>query len=154
MGKSEILMLLAGVILSIALALVVVPSFTKGGSLAKTSLVNSDISSIRKVGSTYVQSQSTSGDFNGINAEKISFLIPALKLVGVGAASKLISTADAKISYQIGTNVEKDKLIITVIGLENIEGSEESVIKTQSTLITNDLSTDVKDGKVILHFKG
>src|SRR5574344_1055508 len=80
MGKSELLMVLVGIALSIMIALITIPTFTKGSDLAKISLINSDIFSIRKVSETYVESKSTTGDFEGIDAYKIYSLIPALKL--------------------------------------------------------------------------
>lgn len=154
MGKSEILMVLAGIALSIMIALVTIPSFTKGGDLAKISLINSDISSIRKVSRTYVEGKSSTGDFKNINAEALHSLMPGLKLVGTGVTSYFISSANENIKYIIGTNLTNDTLIFRIEGLLNINGAEESILKNQEKLNINSTPDTSNDGIVELHFKG
>ncbi len=172
MGKSEILMVIAGIALSIMIALVTIPTFTKGSDVAKISLINSDISSIRKVSQTYVESKSKDGNFSGINAKELSSLIPGLKLGGSGNASDPFyfkSSANENIRYIIGTNPSKDTLVFRIEGLkkdglEVIDGAEESILKNQEKLNINttydsDLKKFIpndtpKDGIVELHFKG
>ena len=170
MGKSELLMVLVGIALSIMIALVTIPTFTKGSDVAKISLINSDISSIRKVSQTYVESKSKDGNFSGINAKELSSLIPGLDPVGIGETSYFISSANENIKYIIDT--EKDSknknynnvLILKIEGLNEIEGAEESILKNQEKLNINttydsDLKKFIpndtpKDGIVELHFKG
>ena len=159
MGKSELLMVLAGIALSIMIALITIPTFTKGSDLAKISLINSDISSIRKVSQTYVESKSPTGDFKNINAEAISSLIPDLKLVGSGNTSYFTSGANDKIIIRVSTNGANDVLIIRIEGLKNengsevIDGAEKSIIQNQEKLNINTPDTLI-DGTVVLHFKG
>lgn len=156
MGKSEVLMIIAGIALSIMIALVTIPTFTKGSDVAKISLINSDISSIRKVSQTYVESKSSTGDFKNINAEALSSLIPGLDTKGTGDDSYFISSANKKIEYKIGTNSNKDELVITITGLKEINGAKESILKNQEKLNvnTNQDPNELKVGTIILHFKG
>lgn len=153
MGKSEILMVIAGIALSIMIALITIPTFTKGSDVAKISLINSDISSIRKVSRTYVESKSNTGDFKNINAEALSSLIPGLKLDGTGNTSYFKSSANENIKYIIGTNLTNDTLIFRIEGL-NINGAEESILKNQKNLNINSTIDNPDDGIVELHFKG
>ena len=163
MGKSELLMILAGIALSIMIALITIPTFTKGSDVAKISLINSDISSIRKVSQTYVESKSPTGDFKNINAEAISSLIPGLNLVGTGNTSYFTSSVNDNIKYILSTNPLNnntyDILVFRIEGLkkdgvEVINGAEESILKTQEKLSKDSPSDTPKDGKVVLHFKG
>ncbi len=154
MGKSELLMVLAGIALSIMIALIIIPTFTKGSDVAKISLINSDISSIRKVSQTYVESKSTTGDFKGINAEAIKSLIPGLKSEGTGNTSYFTSSANENIRYIIGTNPSKDTLVFRIEGLLKIDGSKESILKNQEKLNINTDTTPANKDVVELHFKG
>ncbi len=155
MGKSELLMLLAGITLSILIALVTIPTFTKGSDVAKISLINSDISSIRKVGEMYIQSKSTKGDFNGINAEQVSQFIPSLKSNGIGVNYYFKSSANENIKYIIGTiPPNNDILVFRIEGLLNIDGSKESILKNQEKLNINTNTTPANKDVVELHFKG
>ena len=154
MGKSEILMVIEGIALSIMIALVTIPTFTKGSDVAKISLINSDISSIRKVSQTYIESKSPTGDFKNINAEALHSLIPGLNLVGSGNTSYFTSSANDNIEINVSTNVTNDVLIITIINLNVINDAEESILKNQEKLNINSTPDTPKDGKVVLHFKG
>ena len=155
MGKSEILMILAGIALSIMIALITIPTFTKGSDLAKISLINSDISSIRKVSQTYVESKSIKGNFEGINASEIHSLIPALKLTDCSGTPCFISSANENIRYIIGTKSPSyDTLVFRIEGLLKIDGSKESILKNQEKLNTNTDTTPANKDVVELHFKG
>ena len=158
MGKSELLMVLAGIALSIMIALITIPTFTKGNDLAKISLINSDISSIRKVSQTYVESRSPTGNFLGINAEAIGSLIPGLKTLrdipNDASSSYFISSANENIKYIIKSNAPYDTLILTIKGLNVIKDAEESILKNQEKLNINSTPDTPKDGEVVLHFKG
>lgn len=164
MGKSELLMVLAGIALSIMIALITIPTFTKGSDLAKISLINSDISSIRKVSQTYVESKSTTGNFFGINAKAISSLIPGLTLIIIDEYnSYFISSANENIKYIIESVAPYDTLVLKIEGLDKINGAEESILKNQEKLninptkdpaIGNGTFDGTFDGIVELHFKG
>lgn len=164
MGKVEILTLIAGVVLSIALAIILVPTFTKGSDVAKISLINSDISSIRKVSQTYVESKSKDGNFKNINAEALHSLIPGLELDKTSVPSYFKSSANENIKYIIESVAPYDTLVFRIEGLLNINGAEESILNNQEKLNTNTtydlvlkkyIPNDTKgDGKLILHFKG
>ncbi len=153
MGKSELLMVLVGIALSIMIALITIPTFTKGGDLAKISLINSDISSIRKVGEMYIQSKSTTGDFTGINAENVSQFIPSLKLIGTGPISYFKSSANENITYNIKPNGTNDKLIVTITGLKVIKDAQNEIKETQSKVGSID-TNDTANGILVISFKG
>ncbi len=150
MGKSELLMVLAGIALSIMIALVTIPTFTKGSDVAKISLINSDISSIRKVGEMYIQSKSTTGDFTGINPVQVAQFIPSLNL---NASNLFISSANKNITYNIAPNGTNDKLIVTITGLEVIDDAESKIKENQSKIGTI-VDVDDDDGILIINFNG
>ncbi len=151
MGKVEILTLIAGVVLSIALAIILVPTFTKGSDIAKISLINSDINAIRKAGNTFVENLSQNGNFEGIEPANIQPLIPALKIVG----GKFVSTANDNITYSISSNSPYNILILEIDGLESIDGAEDSLINSNKGNTSNNIEADVvRDGILILNYKG
>ena len=150
MGKSELLMVLAGIALSIMIALVTIPTFTKGSDLAKISLINSDLSSIRKAGEMYIQSKSTTGDFTGINPVQVAQFIPSLNL---NADNHFKSSANESITYNIGTNGTNDQLIVTITRLEVIDDAESKVKENQSKIGTI-VDVDDDDGILIINFNG
>lgn len=151
MGKSELLTILAGIALSILIALVTIPTFTKGSDVAKISLINSDLSSIRKVGEMYIQSKSTTGDFTGISPQQVKQFIPSLNL---NTSHLFISSANKNITYNIEPNTTKDKLIVTIKGLNVIEDAKNKVKETQSKVgsITSDIDDD--NGTLVISFNG
>ena len=70
-----------------------------------------------------------------------------------------ISSANEKIKYIIGTkdeigDIDYSVLILKIEGLNEIDGAEESILKTQEKLSKDSPSDTPKDGKVVLHFKG
>lgn len=151
MGKVEILTLIAGVVLSIALAIILVPTFTKGSDIAKISLINSDINAIRKAGNTFVENLSQNGNFEGIKPANIQPLIPALKIVG----GKFVSTANDNITYSISSNSPYNILILEIDGLKSIDGAEDSLINSNKGNTSNNIEADVvRDGILILNYKG
>ena len=152
MGKSELLMVLAGIALSIMIALITIPTFTKGSDVAKISLINSDLSSIRKVGEMYIQSKSTKGDFTGINPVQVKQFIPSLNL---NASNTLfISSADKNITYNIAPNGTNDKLIVTIKGLNLIDDAKNKVKETQSKVGSITSDTEVDNGTLVISFNG
>ena len=151
MGKSEILMVLVGIALSIMIALVTIPTFTKGSDVAKISLINSDLSSIRKVGEMYIQSKSTKGDFTGINPVQVKQFIPSLNL---NASNLFISSADKNITYNIAPNGTNDKLIVTIKGLNLIDDAKNKVKETQSKVGSITSDTEADNGTLVISFNG
>ena len=151
MGKSELLMVLAGIALSIMIALITIPTFTKGSDVAKISLINSDISSIRKVGEMYIQSKSTTGDFTGINPVKVAQFIPSLNL---NAGNLFISSANKNITYNIAPNGTNDKLIVTIKGLNLIDDAKNKVKETQSKVGSITSDTEADNGTLVISFNG
>ncbi len=150
MGKSELLMVLVGIALSIMIALITIPTFTKGGDLAKISLINSDLSSIRKAGEMYIQSKSTTGNFAGINPIEVKQFIPSFNL---NVNNHFISSANENITYNIGTNGTNDQLIVTITGLEVIDDAESKIKENQSKIGTI-VDVDDDDGILIINFNG
>ena len=65
MGKSEIVLIIVGIIFTIILTVTMVPSFIKTGSFAKTSLVLTEIKSFRETSINYLNTNST-GDYLNI----------------------------------------------------------------------------------------
>ena len=151
MGKSELLMVLVGIALSIMIALITIPAFTKGSDVAKISLINSDLSSIRKVGEMYIQSKSTTGDFIGINPVQVAQFIPSLKL---NASNLFISSANKNITYNIAPNGTNDKLIVTIKGLNLIDDAKNKVKETQSKVGSITSDTEVDNGTLVISFNG
>ena len=71
MGKSEILMLLAGVALSIMLAMVAVPMFSSGNEMADRQQVQQDLMSIKSsIPLILALEGNTEGNFNSTNIKK------------------------------------------------------------------------------------
>ncbi len=77
MGKSEILLIIVGIIFTIVLATTMAPSFIKAGSFAKTSIVINEIKSFRDVSNNYLN---TNGDYSNISMEKLIELLPGIEM--------------------------------------------------------------------------
>ena len=146
MGKSEITLLIIGIILTIAISSTVAPSFIKTHHFAKTSFVIQDIKSIRDV--MNVELSINNGSFNGLNAEKVQDLLKNFNLVGVGNNSYFENKHGIK--YNIISN-GLNSYFLKIENLEDLDDSEETIIENFKGVFINDLSgNNLKDGILIL----
>ncbi len=111
MGKSEILMLLAGVALSIMLAMIAVPMFSSGNEMADRQQVQQDLMSIRSSiplilaleGNEYSGGTTSVGKFTHENIKK------HVTGFDIDASSNLVNTKNKKTTYTI-TDEEATKV--------------------------------------------
>lgn len=146
MGKSEITLLIVGIILTIAISLAVAPSFIKSHHFAKISVVTNEVKTIRDM--MNLELNNNNGTFKDLNAEKIHELLKKFNLVGIGNDSYFENKYG--IQYNIKSNGSYS-YFLKIEKLENLDDSEETLIENLKGVFINDLSgNDLTDGILIL----
>ena len=150
MGKSEIVLIIVGIILTIIIAATMAPSFIKAGSFAKTSIVINEIKSFREVSITYLK---TNGGYQDINAEKLKDLL-GFELHGTGENSYF--TNNHKIKYSI-SSIDGNSYLLKIENLNSIDTDvEDHIIENFKHIAKNkvDLETqDTTDGIITLELE-
>ncbi len=153
MGKTEILLLIVGIILTIVLAATIVPSFIKAGSFAKTSIVINEIKSFRDVSKNYLNTN-INGDYSNINPEKLKDILPGFEFHGTGETSYF--TNKYNIKYSI-SSVNGNSYLLKLENLNSIDTDvEEHIIENFKHIVKNknDLELqDTTDGILILELE-
>ena len=148
MGKTEITLLIVGIILSILIGSTIAPAFIKANHFAQTSIVINEIKSIRDVMNSELSINN--GSFNGLNAEKVHDLLKNFNLVGIGDNSYFENKHG--IQYNIKSN-GLNSYFLKIEKLEDLDDSEETIIENLKGIFINDLSGNVlTDGVLILEF--
>ncbi len=146
MGKSEILLIIVGIIFTIILTTTMAPSFIKTGSFTKTNVVANEIKSIRDM--MNLELKNNNGTFKNLNAEKIHGLLKKFNLVGIGDNSYFENKYG--IQYNIKSNGSYS-YFLKIKKLEDLDDSEETIIENLKGVFINDLSeNDLTDGILIL----
>ncbi len=125
MGKSEILMLLAGVALSVMLAMIAVPMFSSGNEMADRQQVQQDLMSIKSsIPLILALEGNDKGKFNSKNLEKhvtgfSSTVDPTGDPLGSTLGGTIVNTknkddANKKTTYAITDDQTNDKVTILV----------------------------------------
>ena len=142
MGKSEIVLIIVGIILTIILTTTMAPSFIKTGSFAKTSLVLTEIKSFRETSINYLNTNST-GDYLNINAEKLKYLLPGFNLHGTGETSYF--TNKYNIKYSI-SSVNGNSYLLKLENLNSIDTDvEEHIIENFKHIVKNKNDLELQD---------
>ena len=153
MGKSEIVLIIVGIIFTIILTVTMVPSFIKTGSFAKTSLVINEIKSFREASINYLNTN-TNGDYSNINTEKLKYLLPGFNLHETGENSYF--TNKYNIKYSI-SSINGNSYLLKIENLNSIDTDvEEHIIENFKHIVKNknNLETqDITDGILILEFQ-
>ena len=152
MGKTEITLLIVGIILTIILATTMTPSFIKAGSFAKTSIVINEIKSFRDVSNNYLN---TNGDYSNISMEKLIDLLPGIEMVTDEWGFSYF-TNKYNIKYSI-SSVNGNSYLLKLENLNSIDTDvEEHIIENFKHIVKNknDLETqDITDGILILELE-
>lgn len=119
MGKVEILSIIAGIVLAIAISLIVVPSLGNTVETVKAQSISNEITTIRKSAKSYVL-KSSNGDYKDINAKDMEVYVPGLKIGGgTGTDSFFISDIENNIKYKIESDNNNQEFKIQVQGIKD-----------------------------------
>lgn len=152
MGKADILMIIAGIIMSILLGLAVVPSINKSTDTPKYAVINSEIANIKNASVLWIGANTSDGTFTGVTAAGVQTFLPSLTL---NASNEIVSKVNSGITYVVGPKSgDSTQLQITVKGLNVVDGAEASVKNTQTSLASEVTDTTATDGTLVFDFKG
>ncbi len=151
-GKSEILMVIAAIIMSLAFGLVVGPSINQSTNTPKYAVINSEIGNIKNASALWIGANTTDGTYSGITATGVQTYLPGLTL---NASNELVSKVNTGITYVVGPKTgDATQLEITVKGLTAVSGAETSVKNTQTSLASTVTDTTANDGTLVFAYKG
>lgn len=152
MAKSDILLWVVSIMFAVIIGMVVVPSITKSGETARIAVINGEINSIRNGTILWLAQSSSTGDFTGVTAKKVSEFLPGLV---VDTDGKFVSKLNSAITYEISPKSGDASLLsITVSGLDKINGAEASVFSNQKQATSGSNDTTLDDGKLVLEYRG
>ncbi len=152
MGKSEIVMILAGIIMTLLLGLAVAPSVGKSTDTSKYAVVNSELNNIRNASALWLGQNSSDGTYTGVTATGIQTFLPSLTLNGSG---ELVSRANSGVSYVVAPKTgDSSQLEVTAKGLTTISGAETSVKTQQTSIAATITDTTANDGILVFDYKG
>lgn len=152
MGKADILMIIAGIIMSILLGLAVVPSINKSIDTPKYAVINSEIANIKNASVLWIGANTLDGTFAGVTAEGVQAFLPSLTL---NAGKEIVSKVNSGITYIVGPRQgDSTQLQITVKGLNLVNGADASVKNTQTSLASKVIDDTPNDGTLVFEFRG
>lgn len=132
MGKVEILTLIAGVVLSIALALVVVPMFSSGDNLVQKQKIQSELIGIKNA--IEMVSKTEGLGFGPLSKEKYEALKPYLSGLNVDtttAGSEKIDSKNIKgANYTISAGTTNVSITLKTNAIETSEAQEYKFLNT------------------------
>lgn len=146
MGKVDILMIIAGMIMTVLLGLLAVPSINKSSETPKYAIYNSEILNIRNIAILWVANNKIDGTSTGITTDKLESYSKLTK----NASGYLESKVDSASGYTIAS-IEPNKIEITLRGI-TLNGAEKSIKNTQSNTAISVIDTDPNDGILIFNY--
>ncbi len=146
MGKSEIVMILAGIIMTLLLGLAVAPSVGKSTDTSKYAVYNSEIKLLRDVSTLWAFDNNIDGTTTGISTSALESYSRLTK----NGSGLLESRVDSGTVYSV-SSPDPHQVQITIQGL-TISGAESAIKNSQSNIaiVVND--TDPNDGILILTY--
>ncbi len=145
-GKSEILMIIAAITISIAFGLGISPSINQSINIPKYSVYNSEIDKIRNVAVLWIADNKTDGTSTGITTDALESYSKLTK----NAAGYLESKINSNSGYTI-TSPDPHQIQITVQGI-SLTGAEASIKNAQSQNTISIVDTDPNDGILVFTF--
>lgn len=146
MGKMEILMVIAAIIMSLAFGLVAGPSINQSINIPKYSVYNSEIENIRNVAVLWIADNKTDGISTGITSD----VLESYSRLTKNASGYLESKINSNSGYTI-TSPDPHQIQITLQGI-SLTGAEASVKIAQSQNAISIVDTDPNDGVLVFTF--
>ena len=146
MGKMEILMVIAAIIMSLAFGLVGGPSINQSINIPKYSVYNSEIENIRNVAVLWIANNKIDGTSTGITTDALESYSKLTK----NASGYLESKINSNSGYTI-TSPDPHQIQITIQGI-SLTGAEASVKIAQSQNAISIVDTEPNDGVLVFTF--